>query len=77
MRDSQSLTEGAPFCLQYGSQMLPLPREAELAMKYAPEKSFQVIGVVPQDSVSHVLFMKVRLLFGMLSDADQYYWINA
>lgn len=45
--------------LQYGSQILPVPKEAELAMKYAPEKSFQVIGVVPQDSVSHSLFMKV------------------
>lgn len=46
--------------MQYGSQILPLPKESELAMKYMPDKSFQVIGVVPEDSVHHSLFMKVE-----------------
>lgn len=53
------LTESDATRVQYGSQILPLPREAEVAMKYTPDKSFQVIGVVPEDSVPHSLFMKV------------------
>ena len=45
--------------VQYGSQILPLPKETENAMKYQPDKGFQVIGVVPKDSVPQSLYTKV------------------
>lgn len=50
--------------LQYGGQIVPLVKEAELVMKYAPEKSFQVLGTVARKSTPHSMFVGVRLQAG-------------
>jgi hypothetical protein len=48
--------------LQYGSQLVPLPKKEEDALKYCPEKGFQVIGSAPMDAVPRHLYFKVASL---------------
>lgn len=48
--------------LQYGGQIVPLVRDVELALKYAPEKAFQVVGAVALEAVPHAFFMSVCLV---------------
>ena len=42
---------------------MPLVRDMELALKYAPEKGFQVVAAIPADAVPHSLFMSVGPYF--------------
>ena len=46
--------------MQYGAQVVPFQAEHQHALRYAPDKDFQVVGVVPQAAVPHAFFMKVR-----------------
>jgi hypothetical protein len=47
---------------RYGKQLVPMSKEDAEALKYEPEKGFQVLGFVQEARIPRHHFMKVRCL---------------